>query len=68
MQPRALDLRLSTSYPLVRTLADGPYPAGIHVLRWDGRDDRGRELASGAYFYRLEADGAREARKLILLR
>jgi hypothetical protein len=69
--PRAAHARVmvfDVSGALVRTLTDGPYPAGTHVLRWDGRDDRGRELASGAYFYRLEADGARAARKLILLR
>lgn len=53
---------------LVRTLADRDYPAGTHSLTWDGTDDRGRNLASGAYFYRLEADGTREARKLILLK
>lgn len=69
--PRAAHARVlvfSVSGALVRTLADGLYPAGTHVVRWDGRDDHGRELASGAYFYRLEADGTREARKLILLR
>lgn len=53
---------------LVRSLADGPFGAGSHAVLWDGRDERGRDLASGAYFCRLEADGAREARKLILLR
>ncbi len=52
----------------VRDLAGGVYDAGPHLLRWDGRDDRGRGLASGAYFCRLEADGFTESRKLILLR
>ncbi len=52
----------------VRTLADQPMPAGEHQVRWDGTNDRGRELASGAYFFRLEADGAVQAKKLILLR
>lgn len=69
--PRAAHARVlvfDVSGALVRKLAGGLYPAGTHALRWDGRDDRGRDLASGAYFYRLEADGAREARKLILLR
>jgi hypothetical protein len=53
---------------LVRTLADRVFDAGTHAVAWDGRDGRGRELASGAYSCRLEADGAREAKKLILLR
>ena len=52
----------------VRSLADGLMPAGEHRLTWDGTNDRGRALASGAYFYRLEADGDAQAKKLILLR
>jgi len=65
---RARVLIFDVSGGLVRSLADGVFPAGPHLVRWDGRDDRGRNLASGAYFYRLEADGTLAARKLILLR
>jgi hypothetical protein len=43
-------------------------PAGTYDLSWDGTNDRGRALASGAYFFRLEADGDVQAKKLILLR
>jgi len=54
---------------LVRTLVDRPYEAGEHQVVWDGRDLRGRDQASGAYFVTLEADGVRTpARKVILLR
>ena len=52
----------------VRSLADRTMPAGEYRLTWDGTNDRGQELASGAYFYRLEADGDVQAKKLILLR
>jgi len=52
----------------VRSLLDGPMPAGEHRLTWDGTNDRGSPLSSGAYFFRLEADGMVEAKKLILLR
>jgi hypothetical protein len=41
----------------VRTLIEGALPAGRHSLRWDGRDDAGRTLATGTYFCRLAADG-----------
>jgi photosystem II stability/assembly factor-like uncharacterized protein len=39
----------------VRTLADQEMMAGSHVAIWDGRDDRGNQLSSGIYFYRLQA-------------
>jgi len=38
----------------VRRLSDGPLAGGRHELRWDGRDDGGRPLASGIYYLRLE--------------
>ena len=33
----------------VATLAHGLREAGAYTLRWDGRDDDGRDLASGVY-------------------
>ncbi len=53
---------------LVRTLADRPFPAGLHELAWDGRTDRGGDAGSGAYFIHLAAGGRHENRKVILLR
>jgi flagellar hook assembly protein FlgD len=53
---------------LVRTLLDRAMASGPHRVLWDGRDDRARDVASGAYFYRIEAERASQARKLILLR
>jgi hypothetical protein len=47
----------------VRRLVEGAVQAaGAYTVTWDGRDDGGRALASGVYFYRLE-DG-REAATL----
>ena len=37
----------------VATLAEGVYPEGYFAVSWDGRDDRGREVASGVYLCRL---------------
>jgi hypothetical protein len=34
---------------------------------WDGRDDSGRTLASGVFFYQFDALGYTSAKKLILL-
>jgi len=44
---------------LVRTLVDAFSPAGFHIATWDGRDDNGRNVASGVYLYRLVADEGR---------
>lgn len=41
----------------VRNLADRELPAGVTVLRWDGRDDAGRAMPRGLYFARLTAPG-----------
>lgn len=52
----------------VRPLAAGPQSPGWHTVRWNGLDVNGRELPSGVYFYRLEAEGQVEVKKLVLLR
>ncbi|HYQ95918.1 MAG TPA: T9SS type A sorting domain-containing protein, partial [Candidatus Eisenbacteria bacterium] len=41
---------------LVRTLLDTPrLAAGPHEYSFDGRNDRGRTLSSGVYFYRVQS-------------
>lgn len=52
----------------VRTLVDGPLPAGAHSIAWDGLDDRGVTAASGVYFAKLESGRAELRSKLVLLR
>lgn len=52
---------------LVRTLVEGPQEAGQKTVTWNGRDDRGRNVASGVYFYRLQAPGYRKTLKMILV-
>jgi hypothetical protein len=52
----------------VRTLVDRVHEAGTYSVRWNGTDDDGKPVGSGAYFYRLRAPGATDARKLILLK
>jgi hypothetical protein len=44
------------------------YAPGQHEVIWDGRDDGGRRVASGAYFMRLEAGRRSWQHRLILLR
>ena len=52
----------------VAVLRQGHQQAGYHRLRWNGRDDAGRPLASGIYLYRLVTDEGILTRKLVLLR
>lgn len=53
---------------LVRTLIDGPEPAGTRSVTWNGRDDAGRTTASGVYFYRLDTPQGRITKKMTLLK
>jgi len=52
----------------VRQLVRAELPPGRYAVRWDGRDETGRELPAGSYSYRLEASGQVEAGRLILAR
>jgi len=52
----------------VRQLMSGTQAAGQHQVRWDGRDDGGREMASGTYFCRLVTDKKSEVHKMALVR
>jgi hypothetical protein len=52
----------------VRTLRDAPQEAGYHAARWDGRNDEGREVASGIYFVSLETADEERNRKIVLVR
>lgn len=52
----------------VRTLLDETAGRGQHTAEWDGRDDRGRNVVDGLYFYRLDVDGVRLVRRLVIAR
>ncbi len=52
----------------IRTLAEGGFEAGVHTVVFDGRDDRGRELATAMYFYRLKTGAEVRTRKMMLIK
>ena len=52
----------------VRTLVDEPKSAGKYEVIWDGRNDKGEEVASGLYFYQLSTENNRITKKMLLLR
>lgn len=53
---------------LVRILVEEDKKAGFYLVQWDGKDSRGRAVASGVYFYRLDTGGFRGIKKMTLLR
>lgn len=52
----------------VRELELGHRTAGVHEVSWDGRDETGRDCASGAYLVRLRAEGASALLRIALVR
>lgn len=52
----------------VKTLVEEKVLPGIYEIVWDGKNDKGNEVTSGIYFYRLETDGFKQTKKMILLR
>ncbi|MCK4428289.1 MAG: T9SS type A sorting domain-containing protein, partial [candidate division Zixibacteria bacterium] len=52
----------------VRALVDEPKEAGTYQVIWDGKDDRGKDVASGIYFYQLTAGDYKETKKMTLIR
>ncbi|MEZ4387343.1 MAG: C25 family cysteine peptidase [Candidatus Krumholzibacteriia bacterium] len=52
----------------VRTLVHGALAAGHHEVTWQGRDDAGRQVASGTYVYRLVTEGGQQVRKMVLVK
>ena len=53
---------------LIRTLLDGDRGPGMVSINWDGRDDGGRNLGSGIYFYRVTVAEHSLVSKMILVR
>jgi flagellar hook assembly protein FlgD len=52
----------------VRELVNEALPPGQYSVVWNGRDDFGRPLASGVYFYQLKAGDVQQVKRLILMK
>jgi len=52
----------------VRTVLDKDYMAGFHQIRWDGRDENNKPVASGIYFVMMKAEGFKTTNKIALVK
>lgn len=53
---------------LIKTLVEESQGPGTYNVNWDGTDNRGRQIGSGVYFYRLVADEFVSTRKMVVLK
>jgi hypothetical protein len=69
--PDAREVKLSVFNVLgqsVRNLVSGNQEAGFHTVIWDGKDEAGHVVPSGAYFYKLDAGNFTQSMKMVLLK
>jgi hypothetical protein len=52
----------------VRNLVDERQEPGHYQMAWDAKDEQGRAVASGVYFYRLQIDSFSKAARMTLIR
>ena len=53
---------------VVRTLVDEEQKPGVYTINWNGKDDEGRQLSAGIYFYQMISDDFVGTKKAILLK
>lgn len=53
---------------LVKTIINQDQPAGKHQVRWDGRNEKGQNAASGVYFYSLKTGDRTVTKKLVMIK
>ena len=53
---------------IINTLINTPHQPGQYNVIWDGKNKFGTLVPSGIYFYKIEAEGFRSIKKLVLLK
>jgi bilirubin oxidase len=68
-QPGSVELIVyNISGQKVATLVTAYQPIGMYKSYWSGKDDFGRYMPSGIYFYTLKMNGEHRTRKMVLIR
>lgn len=52
----------------VRTLVNEELSAAYHNIVWNGKDDRGRNVSSGVFFYRMRTEDYNEVKKMLMIK
>jgi hypothetical protein len=68
---KAVDVDLtiySVTGQKVRTLVKGQQKAGEHTVTWNGMNDVGQRVATGVYFYTIEAGDFKAIKKMVLIK
>jgi len=52
----------------IRSLVKSRQTAGYRLVRWDATNDKGESVSAGMYFYTIQAEDFRQAKKMVLLK
>jgi len=64
----SVKIRIFDRRGLVRSFFDGTLIAGDHILVWDGKNDKGDNVASGIYMAEIQIEGKVTKKKFAVLR
>jgi hypothetical protein len=68
-QPSHVELKIyDSSGRLIKALVDEFKTRGEYSVAWDGKDNSGKAVPSGAYFYRIKTDDFMSAKKMIYVK
>ena len=69
MDPQKVTLTIyNVNGSIIKTLLNDSKEYGYKSIRWDGRDNMGRSVSSGIYFYRLQTANFSFTKKAILIK
>ena len=52
----------------IKSIVNEYHQIGKYLMEWDGKDDQGRNMASGIYFYKIILGGISKTEKMIYLK
>ena len=52
----------------IRSLVNSKQPAGNHIIRWDAKDDIGKNISSGIYIYSIQIGEYRSTKNIVFLK